>query len=511
MSESVIPSRAPHAIRPLHPRNILQLSSVLCASVLVAPPLAAQSDVAFPKEVYAERRARLVERLQAPIIVPGEYMIRHGGTKKQDLDFAYLTGVESPYAILVLAPAPAGGADGMREVLFLPEEFQFAGAQYSFPDARLRDAAWNRTIRRLSPGAAAQEVTGVPESYGVDSFAEEIAGIVGDADAVYLTRDGGSLYAPPGMAPPLSVRRQFEDALVELLPGQTIKDASPTIRRMRLVKDAYEIAALRRAADISVEGLLEAMGRIRPGANDLEIAGAMEWVWKREGSPRASFGPIVASGEDAVSLYTLRSENYNAVDRVMQDGEMVFIDYGAAEWDMYTSDLCRTYPVSGRFSDRQRELYEIVLEAQRAAIALVRPGVMMTEVIKAAAAVFKAHGLQSFEDIDEMGADHVWGLMPSPTYWVDGPARLTDYSGARASGVRDLGHHIGLDALDSRDYTMPLEPGMVFTVEPKIYVPELGLAIMIEDMILVTEDGHENLSARAPRSVEDIERVMGGR
>jgi Xaa-Pro aminopeptidase len=493
------------------PRQLLPGWIALCALPLLAPALSAQSDVAFPKEVYAERRARLVAQLHAPIIVPGEYMIRHGGEKQQDLDFTYLTGVESPYAILVLAPDSDGAGTGIQEALFLPDRFQFAGAQYPFPDARLREAAWNRTIRRLSPGDEAEEITGIAVTYEVDAFASRISEIVGDDEVIYLTRESGSLYAPPGMTPPLSLRQQFEASLKQMLPGRTIEDASPAIRRMRLVKDDYEIAALRRAADISVEGLLEAMRRIGPGMNDLEIAGVMEWVWKREGSPRTSFGPIVASGESAVSLYTIRSENYNAVDRVMRDGELVFIDYGAAEWAMYTSDLCRTYPVSGRFSDQQRELYEVVLEAQQAAIALVRPGIMMTEVIQAAAAVFKAHGLQGFEDIDEMGAEKVWGLMPSPTYWLDGTAELTDYSGARGTGVRDLGHHIGLDALDSRDYSIPLEPGMVFTVEPKIYAPELGLAIMIEDMILVTEDGHENLSARAPRTVADIERVMGGR
>jgi Xaa-Pro aminopeptidase len=233
---------------------------------------------------------------------------------------------------------------------------------------------------------------------------------------------------------------------------------------MRLVTDDFEISALRRAAEIIVEGLLEAMRRIRPGMNDLEVAGVMEWVWKREGSPRASFGPIVASGPEAVSLYTIRSENYGAVDRVMQDGELIFIDYGAAEWAMYTSDLCRTLPVSGRFTERQRDLYEAVLEAQQAAISLVHPGVMMTEIIQAAASVFRARGLDRFEDIDAMGVERVWGLMPSPAYWLDGPAEPTDYSGARGTGVRDLGHHIGLDALDSRDYSMPLEPGMVFTI-----------------------------------------------
>jgi Xaa-Pro aminopeptidase len=109
-----------------------------------------------------------------------------------------------------------------------------------------------------------------------------------------------------------------------------------------------------------------------------------------------------------------------------------------------------------------------------------------------------------------MGAERVWGVMPSPTYWLARNGDLTRYSGARGTGVRDLGHHIGLDALDSRDYSVPLQPGMVFTVEPKLYVPALGMAIMIEDMILVTEDGYENLSAAAPKTVEEIERTMNG-
>ena len=474
--------------RRLALRRIVPFGLVLGTLTGPATSLAAQSDVAFPKEVYAERRARLVARLDAPVVVPGEYMIRHGGAKKQDLDFAYLTGVESPYAILVLAPSPDGG---VSEAIFLPDLFQFAGAQYSFDDARLRGAAWNRTIRRLSPGAAAEEVTGISNSYPVDAFASRIGDLVGDAEVVYLTRDSGTRYAPPPMAPPLSIRQQFEGALSELLPRRRIADASPAIQRMRLVKDDYEIAALRRAAEISVEGLLEAMRRIVPGANDLEIAGVMEWVWKREGSPRTSFGPIVASGPEAVSLYTIRSENYNAVDRVMQDGEMIFIDYGAAEWAMYTSDLCRTFPVSGRFTEQQRNLYEVVLEAQRAAIALVRPGIMMKEVIQAAAGVFKSHGLGRFEDIDALGVARVWGLMPSPAYWVDGPAELTDYSGARGTGIRDLGHHIGLDALDSRDYSMPLEAGMVFTIEPKIYASRPGPRDH--------DRGHDSRDGRRPR------------
>ena len=187
----------------------------------------------------------------------------------------------------------------------------------------------------------------------------------------------------------------------------------------------------------------------------------------------------------------------------------MFIDYGAAEYQMYTSDICRTFPVSGRFTDEQREYYEIVLEAQKAALARIEPGVMMIDVIRAAAQVFKDHGLEQFENIDRMGEDRVWGILPSPTYWLAQGGTLTDYSGASGTGVRDLGHHIGLEALDSRDYAQPLAVGMVFTVEPKLYIPAKGIAIMIEDMILVTQDGYENLSAGAPREVGEIEMIMG--
>ncbi len=483
--------------------------ALLLASASSASSAVIQSNVAFPREVYAARRARLVETLRAPVIVPGEYMIRHEGVKKQDPNFFYLTGVESPYAILVAAP---DGRGGVREVLFLPGPREFAGAQYPYEDPRLAAAAWNRMIRRLSPGPEAEAATGIAETNALDDFAGLLPELVAGADTVYFLEDHDALYAPPGLRAPRSLRQQLEASVADLLPGRTLADAGPAVERMRVIKDRWEIDALRRAANISADGLIEAMRRIRPGINDLEVAGIMEWTWKREGSPRASFTPIVASGPDAVSLFTIRSESYDAVNRVMQDGDLVFIDYGAAEWAMYTSDLCRTFPVSGSFTPEQRRIYQIVLEAQEAAIAAVRPGVTILDVIRAAAEVYRRHGLEAKEDIDAMGGpERVWGVMPSPTHYLARRGGLTRYTALGGSGVRDIGHHIGLEATDGRDYSTPLEPGMVFTVEPKLYAPELDLAIMIEDMILVTPDGHENLSARAPKSVEDIERIMGGR
>jgi Xaa-Pro aminopeptidase len=467
-----------------------------------------QSDVAFPAEVYADRRARLVQQLGGPIIVPSEYMIRHGGTKKQEPNFFYLTGVESPYAILYVEP---DGAGGVRDVLFLPTHREFAGAQYSHQDPRLVDSAWNRLIRRLEPGVDAEQATGVDETFPLDEFVERVRAFTEGSGDVWFARESGPLYAPAGLDAPLTIRQQLEQALSSTLGSKAFNDATPAIERMRVIKDRYEIDALRRAAEISAEGLVEAMRRIEPGMNDLEVAGIMEWAWKRGGSPRPAFSPIVASGPDAVSLFTIRSENYNSVNRVMEDGDLVFIDYGAAEWAMYGSDICRTFPVSGRFSEEQRRIYEIVLEAQNAAIAEVRPGASILDVIRAAARVFQERGLEPNEDVDRMGPDRVWGLLPSPTHYLTQGRGLTQYTAVAGLGVRDIGHHVGLEATDGRDYTTPLEPGMVFTIEPKVYAPELDLAIMIEDVILVTEDGYENLSASAPRSVAEIERIMGGR
>jgi Xaa-Pro aminopeptidase len=490
-------------------RPTSMITGMLLAGMMVGPgATVAQSNVAFPPEVYAGRRARLVAQLDGPIIVPSEYMIRAGGEKKQEANFFYLTGVESPYAILYMEP---DGAGGVRDVLFLPSHREFAGAQYSFQDPRLLDSAWNRLIRRLEPGAAAEQATGISETLPLADFTERLRNLTAGRSQIYFAQEGGSLYAPPGMNAPTTLRQQFEASLSEALGGRTFENATPAIERMRVIKDSYEIDALRRAAEVSAEGLLEAMRRIEPGMNDLEVAGIMEWAWKRGGSPRTAFPPIVASGPDAVSLFTIRAENYNGVDRQMLDGDLVFIDYGAAEWDMYGSDVCRTFPVSGRFSDEQRGIYEIVLEAQEAAIAQVRPGARILDVIRAAAGVFQAHGLDANEDIDRMGVDKVWGLMPSPTHYLTQGRGLTQYTAVGGLGVRDIGHHVGLEATDGRDYTTPLEPGMVFTIEPKIYVPELDIAIMIEDVILVTEDGYENLSADAPRTVEDIERIMGAR
>lgn len=485
-------------------------------SCLIALGLAsrvlAQSDVAFPKEVYVERRARLARELgDAVVVIPGRYLINPGDElSKQDPNFWYLTGVESPYAILVMVPDRRGptaeAAGAWRSVLFLPTAFQFAGGQFPIADERFRQALWNRPQRRLVPGHAATVATGVDETAPVDSFVPRFRELARGARLLYVP-GAPSLYAPPGLSPPLTLSAQFGQSVATLLPDAEVRDATPLMARLRVIKDRYEIAALRQAARIAGNGLIEAMRAARPGVNDREIAGLMEYVWKRDGSPRAAFPPIVMSGPNAMTLFTIQRERYNAIDHVMRAGELLFMDYGAAEWMTYASDICRTIPVSGTFTPEQRKYYEMVREAQEAAIAAIRPGVMMIDVIKKAAQVFRQHGLERHEDVATMGVDRVWGVMPSPTHYLTRNAGLSRYSAA-GMGVRDLGHHVGLEATDGRDYSHPLEAGMIITVEPKLYIPEQQIAIMIEDEILVTPDGHEVLSAHVPKRPDDIERLM---
>jgi Xaa-Pro aminopeptidase len=472
--------------------------------------LLAQSDVAFPTEVYVGRRAKLLAELpDAVVVVPGRYMISPGDEPiKQNPDFWYLTGVESPYAVLVMeqAPSTANSPRRGRSLLFLPTEFQFAGGQFPMADSQFRQAPWNRPRRRLLPGPESARLAGVDEALPLDSLVPRLSRSIVGHRALYMPT-GSILYAPPGVSAPLTYEAQFARNIAALVPGTELRDVHPFIARLRAVKDVHEITALREAARISGVGLIEAMRAARPGMNDREIGGVMEYVWKREGSQRPSFTPIVMSGPNLMTLFTLQRERYNAVSNVMKDGDLLFIDYGAAEWNTYGSDLCRTIPVSGRFTPEQRKYYDIVLAAQEAAIAAIRPGVMMVDVIKRAAEVFQRHGLQPNEDIVRMGIDRVWGLMPSPTHYLSRNAGITRYSAA-GFGVRDIGHMVGLDATDGRDWSRPLEAGMVVTIEPKLYIPDLGLAIMIEDEILVTATGHENLSASVPKRAEDIERVM---
>ena len=481
------------------------LTTILVAGILLAShPLSAQyaiQDLAFDPAVHAGRRAQLMERTgNSAVILPGRYLARQDGLHNQDPNFWYMTGVESPYAILVMVPSE----DGRREVLFLPDTHQFAAANYPRQDKRYRATVWNTPMDRMVPGDDAIARTGIAETYRIDEFEQRIGDIVGNADTIYFGRDHDSYYAPPGLPSPRSINQQLEDSVRALFPDAAFESATPLIHDLRMIKDEHELARIRRAVEISAMSLREAGQAIEPGKNALEIAGLMEYVWKREGSARTFHSSMVATGNRSLVLYSLQHENFHATNRIMQAGELAYIDYGTADYNMYFSDVCRTFPVSGKFTAEQRKYYDIVVEAQEAAIEIIRPGITMLDLIKASAQVFKDHGLEKYEDIDTMGMDKAWGVFPSPAHYLnEGPSGPdTDLP------VRGLGHHVGLVVARGFRKDQVLEPGMVITIEPKLYIPELNTGIMVEDVIVVTEDGYENLSASLPKKAEEIEALM---
>jgi len=470
---------------------------ILCSALIASQLVVAQSNVAFAPEVYQAHRAKLINKIgDGAAIIPSRHLVgqRSWGAIRMDPDFWYLTGIETVYSVLVVTKD--------RTAVFVPDEQQFRSGQFPTADFdAFSSARWNRSGDWIiTPDETGRERSGIDEIYPLEELQGRLDDLLGDASTVYLPLDDSELYAPPGFAPPLTVAQQMAGAFGEHLGSREIRDINPIMNGLRAVKDEHEIAALRRAAEISAKGLVEAMRQVRPGMNDLEVAGLMEYVWKQEGSPRAAFQIIVKSGSK-MQFFTITNQQYSAADRVMQDGELLFVDYGAAEFMTYASDLCRTFPVSGKFTDEQRKYYDIVDEARAASIAKIKPGVMLLDVVKAAAEVFQKHGLEQYEDIESMGAENVWGMMPSPSHYLTRDAGMV-------SGVRALGHFIGLNVSERFDSTRPLEVGMVFTVEPKIYIPGKNISIMIEDMVVVTEDGVEVLSGGVPTSSAEIERLM---
>jgi Xaa-Pro aminopeptidase len=239
-----------------------------------------------------------------------------------------------------------------------------------------------------------------------------------------------------------------------------------------LIKDADEIWRMRRAIDITAEAQREAMVAMQPGMQEYEVEAIIEYVFRRNGAERVGFPSIVGAGVNSTTLH------YDKSRGPLDEGDLIIMDIGA-EFGYYSADVTRTAPVSGRFSDRQRELYELVLATQQAAIDSVYPGMTVGQLNQIARNYMREHS----GDLCE-------------------PGDCTQYF------VHGLAHWLGMDVHDVGDYRTPLAPGMVLTIEPGMYLPAERIGIRIEDDILVTDNGFEILSAGAPRDPGEIERLM---
>ncbi len=361
---------------------------------------------------------------------------------RQGSDFFYLTGVSESGAVLVLAPKERT----FREFLLLPS----------------RDPEAERWTGEREPIGMA-----LRKKYGFDKILRtgRMTGLVLDfaARSPVLWQISPAESGDEKKAADLELYGKISSKLA----GVSTRALPHTLARMRSRHSAGEIALIQRAVRISEEGFRAAVREIRPGGFEGRVEAEAERVWKSLGARRPAYPSIVGSGPNSTILHYPKSE------RVMQDGELILMDM-SAEFAHYASDITRTLPVSGKFTPLQRKIYDLVLQAQKTAFALVRPGAY-------------------FEDIDAAARK------------VIADAGYGDYF------IHGLGHFVGLDVHDAGAYQEPLAPGMVITLEPGIYLPGEKLGVRIEDDVLVTKSGAKLLSDGLPREAAEIEKWIASR
>ena len=452
-------------MKRLKPRGFLflQICGMIVAALLASAPAWSWDKGSLTD--YHDRRARLVRETGDGVVVLFGYSedeIAVSTTSfRQNEMFYYLTGWNEPDGILMLVPKAAktaGGAGGEieKEIFFIPSH-------------DFRQEKW--TGPKLGPDDTdATARTGFPTVKSASLFPAELQEALKTFPKIYTE-----------LTPqPESGEDHFAQDMVaklrQLAPLAPVADARPLLTRMRMVKSPSELALIRKAVEASVEAHFGAMKAVHPGVWEYEIAALMNYEYARRGCEWPSYPPIVGSGFYSTVLH------YDQDDHQMNDGDVVVMDV-AGSYSGYASDITRTVPVNGRFTARQREIYEIVLGAQNAVLAAAKPGMTLGRG--------GTNSLQSiaYNYINTHGKD-LHGK-PLGQYFIHG-----------------IGHNVGLNVHDPADYGALLQPNMVITDEPGIYIPEEKIGIRIEDDLLITETGAELLSHRLPRTVDEIEKIM---
>ena len=409
------------------------------------------------------------------IVVRGAPRRRDYERFRQTNEFFYLTGVEAPDAALVI------DVESGREVLFLAPPGRGEGVwEDLLPHAPTKpaDGAPARGAAAAEKGAALAKALGFADVRSTEDFEaalkERAPGgpfftLLSTEEYEATSRDDASDFERSQQADPFDGRPsrtvRFGERLRERISVE-VQDLTPFLDRLRRVKTPEEIAAMRRAAEISAAGHVAAMRGTRPGLVEWQLGAEAFALFHRMGSPTHSYFAIVGAGKKATILHTTSG------DAIIQPDDVILMDY-AAEWRYYASDVTRSWPASGKFGEKARRIYETVQRAQEAAIAKVRPGVKYMDLERAASEVLEAAGFPRMK------------YMP-----------------------HSLSHTIGLATHDVGRID-PIVPGVVFTIEPGIYDAESGIGVRIEDVIAVTETGCDNLSASAPRKIEEIEAIVG--
>ena len=402
-----------------------------------------------PNEVFRERRKALVDTVAGPVLLLGatssEGQLGRSGFRQEN-SFYYLSGWNEPGAAMLLVPEP------YSETLFVPSP------------SPIHDAWTGPTLDPSSEEAHDQ--TGFAKVLPVDEL----------EDAVKLALEGSrGLYTlmeptPYGIGEPFRIRPN-RDRVEELAPGVRLREVRKQIDEARLLKSAGELHLIQKAIEASIDGHRAAWRRIRPQIAEYQVFAAMSAAMIDKGALRVAYPPIVGAGANSVTLH------YSKGLGMLEAGDVVLMDVGG-EYAHYAADITRTVPVSGRFTTRQREIYAAGLDCQEKVIARAKPGMTLN------------------------------GRPPKSLTQIAGDCFERHEEGLSAYFLHSVGHHVGLDVHDPGEKA-ELQPGMVITIEPGLYLADEGFGVRIEDMAIVTEDGVRVLPSELPKRIEEIEQAMG--
>ncbi|HEU4712867.1 MAG TPA: Xaa-Pro peptidase family protein [Pyrinomonadaceae bacterium] len=432
--------------------------NILFVLLLLTAPTFAQP--AYNKTEFAARRAKLFEKIPDGIAVIFGAKTQFYPVKfRQSPDFYYLTGIEEPGAVLVMV------GHNKNAILFAPKRNDIQ-------------------IRAEGPGIwqldKKEEVYGLTRVQPIEEFlpmlqflgarGKKLYMLMGSQGNVQNAREELDFYEmlenSQSVLGGLNESKRAIGVVQQMVPQLSLTPLNPLLDEMRWIKSPYEIELIKKSSQIGAEGVKEAMKGTRPGMYEYELEAAARYVYTKMGARGDAFRPIVASGPNTTILH------YSANNRQMLDGDIVYMDYGA-DYEYYTSDITRTWPVNGRFTPEQEKMYRCILEARDAIIAAMKPGVTLNQLKDVADVVYKKHGYG--KEFQALG--------------------------------RYIGHTVGISVHDvdpEDENNRPLEAGVVYNVEPLLEFADKKIHMRLEDTVLVTPNGALNMTAGVPAGLDEI-------
>ena len=427
--------------------------------------------VKIDKQLFIDNRNKLTSHLKPNslvVVISNDVMPTNadGVMKfKQNTDMLWLSGVNQEETILLLYPDSPD--PDFKEVLFLRETSELI-------------AIWEG--RKLTKEEATEQ-TGIKNVQWLSEFPRIFRALITDAENVYINSNEHKR----AVIEVETRAARFIKWCKEQYPLHTYMRLSPIINRLRMTKSKYEIELIKKAVELTEKGFRRVLEVIRPGMMEYEVEAEYAYEFLRNGGAFADYSPIIASGASACVLHYIEN------DKPCKDGDVLLMDVGAS-WANYNADMTRCIPVNGKFTKRQKDVYNAVLRVMRFTISKVKKGGMWKEIQKETEQVMEKElfdlGLLSMIEIKKQNPN-------SPA--------LKKYF------MHNVSHYLGLDVHDVGYFHLPYDAGMIFTVEPGIYIREEGLGIRLENNILVTEDGNIDLFENIPVEADEIEEIINSK